>query len=75
MTAILEKRYYRPDELAHELGIHVETVRTWIREHRLWHIHDPKCTRISHEEYIFILTHGVRRRGSGKHGPGPGPTL
>jgi excisionase family DNA binding protein len=68
-----EKKYYRPDELAQELGKHVETIRRWIREHRIIHVHDPGGTRISHDEYLYVLMHGVRARGSCHHGPSPRP--
>jgi excisionase family DNA binding protein len=68
-----EKKFYRPDELALALEVHVETVRRWIREHRIWHIHDAKGVRISHDECEYIITHGVRKRKSAKHGLGLGP--
>jgi excisionase family DNA binding protein len=62
-----EKKFYRPDELAVELGVTAQTIRRWIRDHRILHVHDPKGLRISREECQYILDHGVRLRGSCKH--------
>jgi hypothetical protein len=65
------KKFYSPYDLAAALRVNVETVRRWIRQHRLWHIHDPGRIRISHDEYEYIFKHGVRSLGSGNHGLGP----
>ncbi len=35
MTQIPDKLYYRPDEAAKQIGVHVETIRRWIREEKL----------------------------------------
>lgn len=30
-----DKKYFRPDEVAKYLGVHVETIRRWIREGKI----------------------------------------
>ena len=35
MTQIPNKLMYRPDEAAKLLGVHVETIRRWIREEKI----------------------------------------
>lgn len=61
MTPV-DKRYYRPDELAEEMRVRVETVRRWLRERRIIHVHLIRGTRIPREEYLFVLEHGPRPR-------------
>ncbi len=62
MTPIADKRFYRPDELASEMRITVETVRRWVREKRIEHVHLLRGIRISREEFLFVLQHGPRPR-------------
>lgn len=35
MTEIPGKLYFRPDEAAKLIGVHVETIRRWIREEKI----------------------------------------
>ena len=36
------KDYYRPDEVAVLLNVHVETVRRWARDDIIEHVHLPR---------------------------------
>jgi len=62
MTDIPDKRYFRPDELAKEMGICIETVRRWLRQGRVMHIHLPREQLIPHDEFIRIVQSGPRPR-------------
>jgi excisionase family DNA binding protein len=62
VTEIIERRYYRPDELAKEFGVHVETVRRWLRENRVLHLHLPGEQVIPHDEFHRTLKSGPRPR-------------
>ena len=55
-----EKRYYRPDELAKEMRVSIETVRRWLRRDLVKHVHFPKGTFIPREEFLWVLQHGPR---------------
>jgi hypothetical protein len=62
MTDIPDKRYYLPEELAKIMRVKVETVRRWIRQERVLHVHLPKGTRIEKDEFVFVQKHGPRPR-------------
>ncbi len=62
MTDLPVKRYYRPDELAREMGVHPETVKRWLRKDLVAHVHFPKGIFIPREEFQWILQHGPRPR-------------
>lgn len=57
-----EKHYYRPQELAEETGFALATVRRWIRDNRIEHVHFPKGVRIPREEFIRVIKNGPRPR-------------
>lgn len=60
-------RLFRPHELAREIGCHVETVRRWIREHRIGHVHFPGCNLIPEDDYVRVIQEGAGRKNSFKH--------
>lgn len=62
MTEIPDKRYFRPDELAKELQIRVDTVRRWIRNKQVRVLRLPGKTLIPHDEFIRAIQSGPRPR-------------
>jgi excisionase family DNA binding protein len=52
----LEKKYYRPDEVAQILRVSVRTVRRWAAKDRIEHVHTPgKAIRIPQSEVVMLL--------------------
>jgi len=62
MGELPAKRHYRPEELAREMGVTLETVRRWLRKDLVNHVHLPKGVRIPSEEFWWIVQHGPRPR-------------
>jgi hypothetical protein len=62
MTDIPEKRFFRPDELAKEMGFCIETIRRWLRQNRVIHVHSPKEQLIPHDEFVRTVKSGPRPR-------------
>jgi len=62
MTDISAKHFYRPDELAREIGVSTETVYRWMRKDLIHHVRLAKGRRIPREEFFRILAHGVSSR-------------
>lgn len=62
MTDIPDKRYFRPDELARELHVCIETVRRWIRDDQIRHLHVNTRVMIPRDEFIRAIESGPRAR-------------
>ena len=60
MTYFPDRRYFRIDELSYEMRVCIETVRRWIRDDRIEHIHLPKKILIPRDEFKKVLKHGPR---------------
>jgi excisionase family DNA binding protein len=57
---VLEKKYFRPDELAHMIEKPTWLIYRWLREDRIKHLHFGRKTRIPKEEVERILREGIR---------------
>jgi excisionase family DNA binding protein len=55
------KSYYRPDELAAELGVSLRNVYHWIHVSAIRHIHVGKTIRIPASEMDRIRREGICR--------------
>lgn len=51
----MSSKYLTTEEIAHELGVHIETVRRWIRRGALPVTRFPKFYRIKREDYEEFL--------------------
>jgi excisionase family DNA binding protein len=52
----MEKKYYRPDEVAQILRVSVRTVRRWAANNRIEHVRTPgKAIRIPQIEAVRLL--------------------
>jgi excisionase family DNA binding protein len=56
---LIEKRYYRPDELARELEEPVRNVYLWISKGYIAHVHVGKKVKITRTEVMRVLRDGV----------------
>jgi excisionase family DNA binding protein len=63
MVNIADKNYYRPDELAHAVDVSVDTVRRWMDQNLIKHVHIVGVVRIPRAEFIRILNDGLPKKG------------
>lgn len=54
-----DKRWYRPDELAEELGEPLRNVYFWLQHDAIKHIHVGRKIKISREELDRLMAKGT----------------
>jgi excisionase family DNA binding protein len=60
LTDILNKRYFRPDELAALIEKPLRTIYRWLERDFIRHVHFGRATAIPRDEVERILREGVR---------------
>jgi excisionase family DNA binding protein len=60
---MIEKDFYRPDELAARLDESVRNVYIWINQDLIRHVHVGKKLKIPRAEFERVLREGIRREG------------
>jgi excisionase family DNA binding protein len=56
---IADKPYYRTDELASAIDVSIGTVRRWLDQGLISHVHIVGVIRIPREEFMRILQDGL----------------